>query len=260
MMQKLFFIITFLCALVVNAQEYRLELRDEQPLDADTFVGVDDFNALYYIKDNTIFKKNETNSYQFSALQLGTIASVDIVNPLKISVFYRDSNTVIILDNTLNEITRIDFSGIEDFRNISHARTGGDRQLWIFNTDLQQLEVYDWNQNKIITQFPPQGNNISAMTSNFNFAWVVEENTISLYNIYGSFVEKLALDVPKTLIQSRGNLIVITQEGFFYKAKKSSQFTEVFLPDLQHKDSFLTNEILYIYDGQKMSTFELSKS
>ena len=242
------------------AQQYNIKLLNEQPLDADTFVGVDDFSALYYIKNNTIFKKSETNTYQFSSLQLGTIASVDIVNPLKISVFYRDSNTTIILDNTLNEITRIDFSNIDNFRNISHARTAGDRQLWVFNTDLQQLEVYDWNQNKIITQFPPQEHNATTMTSNFNFAWVVEKDEISQYNIYGSFVKKITIETPNKISQSRGDLIFVTQKGIFYKEEKTSQFTELFLPDLHHKDSFLNNEILYIYDGQKLTTFELSKS
>ncbi len=259
-MQKLFFIVTYLFTFGISAQSYHLELIDEKPLDADTFVGVDDFSALYFIKNNALFKKSGTNTYQFSSLQLGTIASVDIINPLKISVFYRDSNTVVILDNTLNEITRIDFTTITNYRNISHARTAGDRQLWVFNTDLQQLEVYDWNQNKIITKFPPQEDNVITMSSNFNFAWVALENTIYQYNIYGSFIDKVSITTPKTIIQSQGNLIATTEKSIFYKEKKASKFSEVFLPDLPHKDSFLTNEILYIYDGQKITTFKISKS
>ena len=43
-------------------------------------------------------------------MQLGEISSIDAFNALKTTVFYRDFNTVIILDNRLSEIMKIDFN------------------------------------------------------------------------------------------------------------------------------------------------------
>jgi len=67
------------------------------------------------------------------------------------------------------------------------------------------------------------------MTSNFNFAWIVEKDEISQYNIYGSFVKKITIETPNKISQSRGDLIFVTQKGIFYKEEKTSQFTELFL-------------------------------
>ena len=38
------------------------------------------------------------------------IKKVDLINPLKVTLFYEEFNTVVLLDNQMNEIQKIDFS------------------------------------------------------------------------------------------------------------------------------------------------------
>ena len=256
-MHKLIYILLFLVAIPVTSQSYTLEKINEVTLDADIFIGVDNFNALYHIDDNVLYKNDVNNGYQFTALQLGPITSVDILNPLKISVFYEASNTAVILDNTLSEITRINFSTIEDFRNISHVTTNGDKRLWIFNTDLQQLEIVDWNTDQIITQFPPMSVNATMLVTNFNFAWVVNENGIFYYNNYGSFLSKTVLQDITLISQSKGAVILLSQGKLHYKPKESNDFIALDTLDFTIKQLSLNGEILYLYTGQKLITFRL---
>lgn len=243
------------------AQEVTFEAISSFDIKGDILVGVDDFKSVYYISDNVLIKESKKqDDYQFSALQLGTIASVDIINPLKIIVFYEMSNTVVILDNTLNEITRIDFTTIANFRNISLATNAGDRKLWIFNTDLQQLEIYDWKMDKIITQFPPMETNATAIASNFNFCWVVNNQQIFKYNSYGSFIESNKIKDVSLIAQSNGNVMAITEVNLYYKKNTVKEFTSINIPDIPHKDFYLKDEILYIYTGKEVSTFKIKSA
>ena len=98
-----------------------------------TFIGVDNFKSLYYIDKDVLYKKNDTKTISYNNLQLGSITSANISNPLKINVFYKDFNTAVILDNRLAEIFKLDFNSIEPYRSISYISSGHDSTLWIFN-------------------------------------------------------------------------------------------------------------------------------
>ncbi|RMB56657.1 hypothetical protein EAX61_13710 [Dokdonia sinensis] len=270
----LFFLILAL-GFSLSAQELSPKLLQSTPLDAEVFYGVDDYGAVYYSKNNALFKKGDKNNYQFTALQLGKISSVDIVNPLKITVFYEMSNTALVLDNTLSEITRINFSAIENFRNVSHATTANDRRFWIFNTDLQQLEIFDWNSRKVVVQSPPLQTNALATTSNFNFCWLVTESGLLMFNNYGSAIDSIDLSKIPTdisLAQANGNVIAFAKSVLseakvaetenlkpkvYYKSSSAEDFVPLKLPDLVIKQLSLNGERLYIYDGLKVTSFSL---
>ena len=156
----------------MSGQTYTVTKLNSSLLQAERFIGVDNFQNIYYVSNNTLYKKNNSSIIEFTALNLGEVTSVDLINPLKITVFYKDANTVVILDNTLAEIRRINFSAIEEFRNVSHVTTAGDRRLWLYNTDIQRLEVFDYNHSKVITEFPPTSQPIEELISNFNVSWI----------------------------------------------------------------------------------------
>ena len=72
--------------------------------EADDFIGFDNIGNYYYIKNNVLFKKTESTILQYQNVSLGKIKKVDIINPLKIVLFYEDFNSVVFLDNLMNEI------------------------------------------------------------------------------------------------------------------------------------------------------------
>lgn len=241
----------------VFAQSVKVSPLEEFPLEAERFLGIDDYNSLYYVKGNTLFKKDDRQLYQFAALQLGPIAEVDLINPLKITLFYKDANTVLILDNTLSEIKRLSFTNIENFRNVSHTTTANDRRFWIFNTDTQRLEVFDYNTQKVIQQSLPIEKVPLQIASNFNFVWLLMDTQILALNTYGSFLHTLEHQGFINLKQHNGNLLGWDGQQFFYKPTTQAAFLPLDLPKIPVKQFSLNNEILYIYDGQKVTSFRL---
>lgn len=245
----------------ILSQEISVELIKTQALEADAFVGGDKFFNIYYINNQTLYKSGPGQIIEYAALNLGEITSVDIVNPLKISVFYRQSNTVVLLDNTLNEITRVDFSNLEDFRNSALATTANDRRLWIFNTDLQQLELFDYRLNKVVVQFPPMPALPISYTSNFNFCWIQNESTLTTFNIYGTIVDEQTTSTHfEKLEQSQNMLIGLKEDCFYIKRSNRNSFERI--DDLENtgQEFSLIGEILYIYNGQNLMTYTIKSS
>ncbi len=157
-------------------------------LDAESIVAIDPFDAIFYIKDNAIVFNRTSGPVEYSNVQLGYINSANAFNPLKINLFYKDFNTIIILDNRLAEIFKIDFNAIQPYKNITHISTGNDNTLWLFNQDTQQLEVYDYLNNKTRARTMPINSEVLDLKSNFNFCWLLTENYIYTYSYFGSLI------------------------------------------------------------------------
>src|SRR5690625_6744754 len=71
-MKNLIFIILLLSQITI-AQEWKLQ--ESVPLKADSFVGVDSYKYLYWIKDNVLYKQEGESTYSFNNKLLGSIQS-----------------------------------------------------------------------------------------------------------------------------------------------------------------------------------------
>lgn len=245
----------------ILGQQITTTLVQKEALQADVFVGADKFGNTYFIKQRTLYKNQAGSIIEYAALNLGEITSVDLINPLKISVYYKQANTVVLLDNTLNEITRIHFSDIEDFRNTAFASTANDRRLWLFNTDTQQVELYDYRLNKVIVQFPPLDTIPTAYASNFNFCSVQNEGLLTTYNIYGTLTEEIVTTRTfEKLAQSNNTLVGLHNGMLFIKKALTDFFQPLDNIEFTAQEFSLIGEILYIYDGQNLMTYAIQTS
>lgn len=97
---------------------------------------VDNLGNIYVInKDNQLKKlgpRGDSLAVFNDVSRYGKIASIDVTNPLKILVYYRDFATITELDRFLNVINTIDLRA----RNILQATAVGlayDNNIWLFD-------------------------------------------------------------------------------------------------------------------------------
>ena len=172
---KFLFLITFSLSFAQNS---------EQKIDS---IGVDILDASYVVFNNVLIKNSNNKTLSYENISLGEVSSVDIINSQEIVLFYQDFNTVIILDNQLNLIQTISFQ-----KTISFAKKGIANTLWIFNTDENKLELYDYKSKKttlssqIITDFEPQ-----QMESSFNFVKLIGKEKTLVFNQYLNLIETI---------------------------------------------------------------------
>ncbi len=196
----------------------------------------------------------------FAAISLGTIGHVDIVNPLKILVYYTDFNTAVLLDNTLNEIERIDFNLQAGFANLEWVSVANNNSLWVFNKDNQQLEIFNYRSGKRTVISQPITGDIVSVASNFNFCHMLTQEQLITYNVYGSVIEQYKNPGYIKIWQSKQGLIGLGSDGVLYLTQEPG--ATLILPEahakIPLKDLQLSHEFLYIYDGEFVYTFQLT--
>lgn len=227
-------------------------------LKVDQIVDVDNFGTFYYIDDTIIYKlKKDGHLINYSNYQLGDITSANTFNPLKINLFYQDFNMVIILDNRLAEIFKIDFNTIQPYKYVSHVSTGFDNTLWMFNADFQKLELYDYKTNKTRFSAVPVQSLVLDLESDYNYCWLLTENYLYQYNYFGSMISKIENTGFTQLSKSDGHLILKKDNQLYFKHKKNEDIRPIKLPKLLINQFLLTNETLYIYDLEKLHKYQL---
>lgn len=225
---------------------------------AELIGGYDKFDNFYYTTANNNFiKRSNGKETTFSNVQLGTIESVDVFNPLKINIFYKDLNSFVILDNRMADVFIIDFNQLQPFRNITHLSTGPDNTVWIFNTDSQQLELYDYKQNRSRFRSVPINGKVLDLKSNFNFCWLLTQNYLYQYNYLGSMISKIPNKGYEKIALSKEKLIVLKQGQLYQMSKNLEIIIPIKLPNLLIKQFFATTETLYIYDGEILHHYQL---
>jgi len=234
-------------------------LQQQDSLSVDRFVAMDNFGASYTIKDDILVKKLDDKKWQYTNFQLGNITSIDILNPLKITLFYEDFNTVIILDNTLNEIKRIDFNMTAQFKNLAAATTANDRNLWIFDTNTQQLEVFNYVQEKTPVQNLPISEKVIMIKSNYNFCKVLSTTSLYTYNIYGSLLSQQDLSGVTDFSMNNTDVIFLKDELLYFTNNEDIYLINLPSDKIAIKQFSLHDDILYIYDGIVLYQFQLKK-
>ena len=230
---------------------------EKNPLKADQIVNVNQFDTQYLINDNVFELSKLIGSIEYSNVQLGNITSANAFNPLKINLFYKDFNTVVILDNRLAEITKVDFNSVSPFRMVSHISTGNDNTIWLFNQNTQQIELFDYLTLKSRISTLPINGDILDLKSDYNFCWVMTKDHILLYNYIGSLIEKSPNEGYTQFSISRENIVLLRDNQLFFKSKNSKEIIPLELPELLINQFLVTNETLYIYDGEFLHQYHL---
>ncbi|MBT8393553.1 MAG: hypothetical protein KJN66_01765 [Bacteroidia bacterium] len=232
-------------------------LIEKSKITSEGLISKDNFNSSYYLTGNTLTKRTTAYNIDYSNIQLGNITSVNIFNPLKINLFYNDFNTVIILDNRLAEIFKIDFNLTKAYKNVSHVSTGYDNTIWIFNQDTQQLELFDYKSNSTKTNTLPIQSEVLDLKSNYNYCWLLTKEYLYKFNYFGINILKLKNNGFISLANISENLILQNDNELFYLKNSSSNPIEIKLPKLLINDFFVNNETLYIYDNEFLYKYQL---
>ncbi|WP_047548043.1 hypothetical protein [Psychroserpens sp. Hel_I_66] len=231
---------------------------DSTAIKADQIIAIDNFETIYYTSNSIIYKQPlEKPAINYSNVQLGIPTMVNTFNPLKVIVFYQDFNTVIILDNRFAEIFKIDFNSIQPYKNVTHVSSGYDNTIWIFNQDLQQLQLYDYKTEKIRATTIPVQSNVLDLKSDYNYCWMLTEKYLYQYTYFGSLISKTENKGYTDIAISDENLILKGETSLYYKLENSDNIIKLKTPKLLIKQFLLTNETLYIYDSIKLHKYQL---
>ena len=256
-MKSRHYIFLFFSISIFAQESIEAKFIDKTDLKLETLISVDNFGTIYYIENDVIHKKTPENTITYNNLQLGTLQSANAFNPLKINLFYKDFNTVIILDNRLAEIFKIDFNTLSSYKDVSHMSTGHDNTIWVFNQNLQKLELFDYKTRKMRAKTVPVQSAVLDLTSNYNSCWLLTENYLYQYNYFGSMVKKIENQGYTALIESNENIFLKKENNLFFMKSNQDEILPIITPNLLINQFLVTNETLYIYNSETLQQFQL---
>ena len=158
-MGRLIFLgLIFLCAVSASAQfDTSVNLKQQTFIEGSyKNFYVDNLNNIYLINgDNQLKKfndKGDSIAVSNALRKYGDITFVDVSNPLKIIVFYKDYSTIIVLDRFLSNQNTIDLRRYGIFQAQAVAQSY-DNNYWVFDAVENKLKKIDDNGN-ILLQTP----------------------------------------------------------------------------------------------------------
>jgi hypothetical protein len=237
------------------------KLVSETTLNAEEFVGADELGNLFYTENQVFYRKSGQRIFSFSNVDLGELTAVDMGNPFKILLFYRDFNSVIILDNNLNELSqRLDFTGETQFNNVLFVGNSSQNNIWLYADD-NKLHLYNYEtlseelQTQATTFYEPDFLALGVV-STFKRVWIQSESEALEFNEYGNYVRTYELEEADRIFPFQKGILVLRDGKFEYFSDRESRKVELDYKGYM-KNVSVSGSSLFIYDGKKVTQYQL---
>jgi hypothetical protein len=255
-----FLLVLFYIPLIGQTLKIEAEKINTVPFEADEFIGQDQFGYRYSIK-NKVFLKSKTNeSFEFKNFSLGKITKVDLQNPLRIVLFYENFNTIILLDNQLNETKKINFS--ENSVPIAVTATGiaSHNQLWVYNSLNQQIGLYDYLKNDYKTISYPLPENFKYYCSDFNtFHWIDNKLNWRKTDVFGKIttIGKVS-NFDQIQLLPNNMALILKDKIFILQDLKNGTIYSIVNIDKSFKYFHYKDQILSIFTSEEITNYKIT--
>lgn len=231
----------------------------------EEYKGTDAYGNVYSIKDNEVRKNTGNHLLKYKNLAFGDIYKTDLQNPLQLVVFYRRFNTVVLLDNQLNEIKRINFSDVslqQQQQPILAEAVGlaSQNRLWVYDVNRQQIGLYNIPQMDFKTITPPFSDPVKYYQNDYNyFYWTDVKNRLFVVNLFGSvtalgtlpdYSQVQVLDNKQALLKTGDNLYLYNLTD---NSSKRIEINEKTFSGFYYKDG-----ILLIFTNQEIKQYNIT--
>jgi hypothetical protein len=165
------------------------------------FFSVDNIGNIYTVKEDEMVKHLANGKFfaRYSNLKLGSITNIDVTNPLKLVLYYRDFQQIIFLDNQLSvnsDVVSLETLGYEQTELVCAS---ANNSFWIYEKRNNELHRFNENSKKVTST----GNLKQVLQADINPNYMTEHNGylflnspgtgIYVFDIFGAFSKVIAL-------------------------------------------------------------------
>ncbi len=189
-------ILKIICCLSIIGCSSSTSLIETSPaIQEDVFINIENIEEFYIDKLDNHYTLSTSGvlrryddqgrfKYEYSNRFYGSADHVDVSNPQKILVFYRDFQKIMILDNTLSEFSRIDAEAFGEMGELSAVCTSNDNHIWVY--DISNATLHKINFSGTIISSSNPLNITIGVNPEYHFL-IQDEQTILAHNTnYGS--------------------------------------------------------------------------
>jgi len=255
----LFFLLFWMSTTFAQSPKIAVKAIDSVAFKADVFLGYDKFGWKYSIANNTFNKEKDNLILQYKNLALGKIAKVDLQNPLKIMLFYENFNTIVLLDNQLNETQKINFSEHPIPIVVAAAGMAAQNRLWIFNSLSQQIGLFDYAKNEYKPITVPFAGKLKYYDSDFNcFQWIDDKQLFFASDVYGKVAGLGNLPAFERVRFVNSDWILYSKDQLLFAFdRKNNQSTAIPIMEKSFKSFTVSDQILSIFTDNGITNYKI---
>ncbi len=259
--------------LAIEAQELdslpaadSLMLLNQLPSEADQ-LSTDILQNFYLTKGQELFKYDRAGNllFQYSNNRYGELTWIEATYPFHTQLFFKDYQRLVLLDNTLSEITNYNLQDFGYYES-SAVTISFDNNLWIFDAISGELRKID-RQGKVLFasdnlfyQLDTDPAPIRLIESKKYVLLLDENQGFFLFDIFGKFIQKL--DIPITVnFQLRRDHLIYENDGSLYLFNLEFKNTEKLMTNTGKgdiKNIRLESTLIYELGKNGVSIYKLS--
>ncbi|MEO6254618.1 MAG: hypothetical protein ABIO79_15005 [Ferruginibacter sp.] len=204
-----------------------------------TYFNVDNLDNIYLITNNSQLKKLNANGDSVGVFndvkKYGNPDYIDVTNPLKALLYYKNYSTVVMLDRLLTVRNTINFRKQNIF-SVNNVTLSYDNYIWIFDEEDLKLKKID-EEGKLLqatTDWRMLFDTVPApvkIVDRDNFVYLYDPlKGFYIFDYYGSFKNRLAF-LNWTNVEVNGNTVYGFANNKLYSYElKSLRLKEYYLP------------------------------
>jgi hypothetical protein len=227
-----------------------------------TQIYADHLGFYYLVTRDKVQKVNLNDSLtQFHQRQnIGAITTLDVSNPMKTIIYYRDYRKVEILDTWMSMIREIDLDeyGYMQVSAVCGSSTNG---IWLYDENTAQLKRIN-DGGELILQSVSTRQSINKV---LHVNYLLEKNAtiyvsdpdvgIVLFDMFGSYLKTLPLKGVKKFAIFSDQIVFFDSGKIFNYNPFTLETKELALPDSTVKDAVLLKNKLATIDNDSVRIF-----
>lgn len=198
-------------------------------------VAVDNLGNIYAVSNTNQIKKLNPNYDSIAVYnetrRFGSIDFIDVNNPLKILVYYKNFATIVVLDRFLNIVNTIDLRK-QNLQNISTICSSYDNKIWLYDEISNTIKKID-DAGKVVFEsidfrlLLSNGFNANQIIDSDGNLYIYGTNYgLLMFDYYGAFQKKISLPYLKNIVISDNKLVGFRNDSlqvYYLKTYTSTQ-------------------------------------
>lgn len=248
-LKKILLLIIVFITLAYSCKAQEIKIEPKQSID------IDHLGRAYIFEKEHLTIHYDEGIKEYQNQFLGPIFSIDLSNPLRILVFYKEANQIVFLDNELTTIgspIQLDELNLQDVSAVCASSING---FWVYNNQTKRIEFYNENLVKThssieLSRFINQPESIISMKMSNNKIYLNIENIgILVFDRFSTYLKTLPIK-NSNCFQALENSIIYCNNNEILNYNFDLLETKVILhSENPIRIAKLFNKTLYYNDG-----------
>ena len=233
-----------------------------------SYFTVDPLDNIYLITSTDQLKKINANGDSAGVFndvkRYGKISDMDVTNPLKIVLYYKNFATVVVLDRFLNSRNTINFRKQNIF-SVQAIATSYDNNLWLFDEQDNKLKKINDDGQLLLesTDFRMQFDSVPApmqLIDKENFVYLYDTaKGFYIFDYYGAFKNRLPFLNWNNVAVSAKNMYGFRDRKLYSYELNSLTLKEYDLPAYlgNYTSIKAMNGKLYLLNDEGISVYQM---